>query len=206
MNIIVDENGNEIDYLEQRNCEIKDNLKEIVSNFIKESAAKKKDFSKYGFRLLMQIEEELSKYGIMTADEFSRLDYDDIDYHWKKFHSLLAYFNRFFEIVPNRQSFLLYLRINSRMYKQLQDHADEDIRNLMLFIEDRFIGKGFSATESGNADSRATKLRMEAKDHGHSIVSAKEDMLVSAVTQKSPNELLREVNSILGGEIKKIGK
>lgn len=205
MIVVVDENGKEIDYLEERNNEIKQNLAEVLQDFKKEASSDKKGFKKLGFRLLMQIEEELGKYGIMSADDFVKLDYDDIDYHWKRFHSLLAYYNRFFEIVPNKQCFQLYMRINSRMYRQLQDHDDEDIRNLMLFIEDRFIGKGFSATESGNTDSRATKLRLEAKEHGHSVVSATDEMAISAVTGKSPQELQREVSAILGCDIKMIG-
>ena len=85
------------------------------------------------------------------------------------------------------------------MYKQLKDHNDEDIRNLMIFIEDRLVGNGFSATENGNADSRSTKLRLEAKDVGHNVVSASEDMAIQAVSKgKTPQELRRETMAILG--------
>lgn len=199
--IILDENGEAVDFLKARNEEIKKELQEIVDKFSREANAKKMSFTKYGFRLLMQIEDKLTEYGIMSADQFTSLEYEDIEYYWRNFHSLFAYYNRYFEIVPNRQSFMLYMGINSRMYNQLRDNVDEDIRNLMIFIEDRLVGKGFSATESGNVDSRSAKLRMEAKDVGHNVVSASEDMALQAVvTGKTPQEIKREAMAILGND------
>lgn len=202
--IFVDENGMVFDPLEQRNDEIKSNLEEILQMFLKEANASKMSFKKFGFRMQMQIEDELGKYGIMSADEFVNLDYDKIENHWRHFHSLFAYYNRYFEIVPNRQSFLLFMRINSRMYKQLQNHSNDDIRGLMIFIEDRLIGTGFSAGESGNANDKAIKTRLGAKSVGHEVVSAGEELAVQAVTGKSPQELEKEMKAILGTEIKYI--
>ena len=140
----------------------------------------------------------------MSAEEFVNLTADDIDDLWWHFHSLMAYYNRFFEIVPNRQSFMLYARINSRQYKQLMESQDEDIRSVIAFIEDRLIGKGFSAGESGNANDKAVMNRLKSADVGHNVVSATDEKILKAVVQKTPQELLKELDMISGGDIKLI--
>lgn len=202
MTVIYDENGNKVDDLKERNETIINNLEPILKEFLIEKNNDKKGNKKFGFQFLMQIENELGKFGRLTADEFVRLTADEIEDNWWKFHSLMAYYNRYFEIVPNRQSFQLYLRVNSRMYRQLQEHQDEDIRSLMVFIEDRLVGKGFSAGESGNANDRAIKTRLGAKTVGHEVVSASDELVVQAVAAKTPLELQREMAQVLGTEIK----
>ena len=195
--------GKTMEFLDYKNEQVIASLQEIVDEFKGEE--KKSMFKKMGFRIQMQIEDCLGKYGRMSAAEFVNLTADDIEDLWWHFHSLIAYYNRYFEIVPNRQSFMLYARINSRQYKQLMESQDEDIRSVIAFIEDRLIGKGFSASESGNADSKATKMRLEAKDVGHNVVTAKDDKIINAVVGKTPQELARELNQLVGGDIKKLG-
>lgn len=202
MTIVYDENGNVINELAERNEKIKKELAPILNDFLKEKKADTKGKTKFGFQFLMQIENELGKCGRLTADQFVRLTADEIEDNWWSFHALMAYYNRFFEIVPNRQSFQLYLRINSRMYRQLQEHQDDDIRSLMVFIEDRLVGKGFSAGESGNANDKAIKTRLGAKSVGHEVVSASEELAVQAAVAKTPLELQREVSQLLGTDIK----
>lgn len=196
--IVVDEQGNVIDELGERNEEIKAKLEGILKDFLVEQSLDKTGRKKFGFRLLQQIEDELGKYGRITADDFVALTSDDIEDLWWNFHSLIAYYNRYFEIVPNRQSFMLYSRINSRQYKQLMEHPDEDIRSVIAFIEDRLVGKGFSAGESGNANDKAIMNRLKSADVGHNVVSASEDKVIQAVTQKTPIELQRELTKLLG--------
>ena len=199
--IICNENGDIIDELFERNEEIKANLEDILKEFLAEQSLDKTGRKKFGFRLLQQIEDELGKYGRITADEFVSLTSDDIEDLWWHFHSLIAYYNRYFEIVPNRQSFMLYSRINSRQYKQLMEHQDEDIRSVIAFIEDRLVGKGFSAGESGNANDKAIMNRLKSADVGHNVVSASDDKIIQAVTNKTPLELQRELTKLIGGGV-----
>ena len=196
-NIVIDEHGNEIDVLEEKNNEIKTRLAEVVQNFQKQQAMDRTGRRKFGFQLLMQIEDELGTYGRISADEIVNLIAEDIDELWWHFHSLMAYFNRFFEIVPNRQSFMLYARINSRQYKMLCDSEDEDIRSVMSFIEDRLVGKGFSAGESGNANDKAIYNRLRSSGVGHNVTTASEDKVLLAVTSRTPNELQRDLQAVL---------
>lgn len=199
----IEVDGKTVEFLDYKNEQVIASLQEIVDKFKGEE--KKSMFKKMGFRIQMQIEDCLGKYGRMSADEFVNLTADDIDDLWWHFHSLMAYYNRFFEIVPNLQSFMLYARINLRQYKQLKESQDEDIRSAIAFIEDRLIGKGFSASESGNADGKAVMNRLKSADVGHNVVSASEERVINAVSGKTPQELEREMKAILGGDIKKLG-
>ena len=197
--------GKTMEFLDYKNDKIKGELEDILQDFLKEQLLDKSGRKKFGFRILCQIEDCLGKYGRMSADEFVNLSAEDIEDLWWHFHSLMAYFNRYFEIVPNRQSFMLYARINSRQYKQLMESQDEDIRSVIAFIEDRIIGKGFSAGESGNANDKAVMNRLKSADVGHNVVSASEERVINAVVGKTPQELEREMKAILGGDIKKLG-
>lgn len=204
-NVVVDENGNVIDELALRNEKIIANLEEKIEELRMEKNADLKGKSRFGFRAMMQIENELMQTSMMTAEKFVELDYDDIEYYWRSFHSLMSHYNMIFEIVPTRQTFMLYLGINSRMYKQLLkggEHGDEDIKDLMTFIEDRLVGKAFTASESGNADAKAVSTRLRAKDVGHDVISASEDKLLDKVERPSELDLMRQLKSVLGGEPK----
>lgn len=196
--------GKTMEFLDYKNDKIKGELEDILQDFLKEQLLDKSGRKKFGFRILCQIEDCLGKYGRMSADEFVNLSAEDIEDLWWHFHSLMAYFNRYFEIVPNRQSFMLYARINSRQYKQLMESQDEDIRSVIAFIEDRLIGKGFSAGESGNANDKAVMNRLKSADVGHNVVSASEERVINAVVGKTPQELEKEMRAILGGDIKKL--
>ena len=201
----IEVDGKTMEFLDYKNDKIKSELEDILQDFLKEQSLDKSGRKKFGFRILCQIEDCLGKYGRMSADEFVNLSAEDIEDLWWHFHSLMAYFNRYFEIVPNRQSFMLYARINSRQYKQLMESQDEDIRSVIAFIEDRLIGKGFSAGESGNANDKAVMNRLKSADVGHNVVSASEERVINAVVGKTPQELEREMKAILGGNIKKLG-
>lgn len=203
--IVLDENGNPIDYLAVRNEEIKERLEEPLQFLLREKALDKKGMKKFGYRMVMQIDHVLRSYGLMSADDVCLIDYDTIEDNWNKFRDLVAYYNLYFEIVANKQLFMAFFRINNRIYSQLEKHADEDIRALMTSINDSFIGLGFVASESGNADSKATKVRLGAKDAGHSVVSAHDEMVASAVSSKSDAELKKELAAVLGKEVKFLG-
>lgn len=201
--IVLDENGQPIDELKIRNQEIIDSLAYILEEFVEKEARNVKYKKNYGFQLLQFIEDELNeRCPLMTAEQFVELDVDDLDYYWKRFHNLITYYNRYFEIVPNRQMFMSYLGCNSRMYAQLKkggERNDELIADTMIFIDDKLMGKGYSASESGNADAKAVSKRLSASGMaGHDVISASEDKLIEKVDPKSPEQLMRDMNAVLG--------
>lgn len=202
--IVVDENGNVVDELAERNEEIKAKLDGILQEFIAEKETNKalKVKEKLGYRFAKQIFLVLNEYPRMTAEKFSDLDYEDIEEFWAKYLELTAYYNRYFEIVDNKQMFQSFCGINNRQYAELENSEDDDIKSLMNSINSTFIGLGFVAGESGNADVKATSQRMRTKGEGHNLITASEDKMLEKVEGKSPLEIERQLASIMGGEIK----
>jgi hypothetical protein len=202
--VVYDENGEQIDELAERNEEIKEKLDDILQEFITEKETNKalKVKEKLGYRFAKQIFLVLNEYPRMTPEKFTELDYEDIQDYWLKYQELTAYYNRYFEIVDNKQMFESFCGINNRQYAELENSDDEDIKNLMCSINSTFIGLGFVAGESGNADVKATNQRMRTKGEGHNLITASEDKLIEKVEGKSPLELERQLASIMGGVAK----
>ena len=161
---------------------------------------------KLGYQFTKQLYMVFASYPKMTAEEFMELDYDTVNNYWLNYLELTAYYNRYFEIVDNKQTFMAFCGINSRQYSDLEKHSDEDIKNLMLMINGSFVGLGFLASESGNADSRATSIRLSAKEVGHGVISETEDRLSRPEEPLTPQELQKRMLIALGkrDEIKKL--
>ena len=198
--VYIDENGNPYDYLAVRNDEIKGKLENALSILLEERKKDTKGFKKFGYRMSVQLDSCLRSYGLMSAEEFVNIDYDTIEDNWNKFRDLIAYYNLYFDLVANKQLFCAFFRINNRMYGQLERHENEEIRELMISINDSFIGLGFSASESGGVDSRATKLRLGAKGAGHGVISETEDRIVGAKEEETPQMLERKLFALLGNK------
>lgn len=193
-----------IDELADRNEKIKGKLDEILQEFITEKETNKalKVKEKLGYRFAKQIFLVLNEYPRMTPEKFAELDYEDIQDYWLKYQELTAYYNRYFEIVDNKQMFESFCGINNRQYAELENSDDEDIKSLMNSINSTFIGLGFVAGESGNADVKATSQRMRTKGEGHSLITASEDKLLEKVEAPTDTELMRRLQGVIGGELK----
>ena len=194
--IVLDESGNPIDELADRNEEIKANLAEVLEEFKTEQNANRalKRNEKLGYRFSKQLFLELSKYPPMSIDRFLELDYDDINDIWQKYLELTAYYNRYFEIVDNKQLLCAFAGLNSRQYSQLEKSDDEDIRNLMNSINSAFIGLGFIAAESGNADVKGVNQRLRSSgEAGHSVVTAAEEKVIEQGMQMTDDELSKRL-------------
>lgn len=201
--VTFDENGNQIDFLAERNEEIKEGLQGVFQILLDERDGDRNGKKRLGNRMRQQINNSLNEQPRMSAQEFVSLDADGIRYYWKSYYALICHYTRYFEIVPNRQEFMKYMGINSRQYEQLEAHQDEDIRAEIVFIEDSLKQEGFSAGENGNADAKAIGTRLAAKKDGHSIVSAGEEMLAEKVAQAAtPLEMQRRIKALLGGDAK----
>lgn len=208
MKIIYDENGNRVDELAERNEEIKAKLAPILNEFVDEKNSNRalKVKEKLGYRFAKQIFLVLNEYPRMTPEKFYDLDYDDIQDFWLKYQELTAYYNRYFEIVDNKQMFESFCGINNRQYSELENSENEDIKSLMNSINSTFIGLGFVAGESGNADVKATSQRMRTKGEGHNLITASEDKLLEKVEAPSENELFNRLKNVIGGGEQKMLK
>ena len=195
-NIVTDLYGNVIDELALRNEEIKQELAPILEEFLVERDEMKalKKATKLGYRFTKQLYYVLSKYPIMSVEDFANIDYDTLNDYWQKYSELTAYYNRYFEIVDNKQLFECFMRINSRQYSQLEKSDDEDIRNLMNSINSAFIGLGFIAAESGNADVKGVNQRLRSSgEAGHSVVTAAEEKVIEQGLGMTDDELTKKL-------------
>lgn len=189
-----DENNKVVDVLDERNKQIIKKLQPVVDGLL----AEKKGRNKIGFRFMKQLQLEFANYGQMDLDFVARMNFETLNHFWTKFLELIAYYNRFFEVVDNKQIFMLYCGINDDIYSQWEQSTDEKLRNLMKTINSSFIGFAFLASESGNANSTAIKTRLSAKSVGHNVVSANDEMISQAIATRTPYELDRELKAILG--------
>lgn len=189
-----DENNKVVDILDERNKQIIEKLTPVVEGLL----AEKKGRNKIGYRFMKQLQLEFANYGQMELDLVARMNFETLNHFWTKFLELIAYYNRFFEVVDNKQIFMLYCGVNDDIYSQWEQSDDEKLRNLMKTINSSFIGFAFLASESGNASPNAVKTRLSAKSVGHSVVSANDEMISQAIATRTPYELDRELKAILG--------
>lgn len=209
MKIVIDEQGNVIDELEIRNEEIIESLKVVLKEFIEEKnmllAMKKQP--KLGYRFMKQIMLKLAQYPQMKPEDFVDLDYETVNHYYLKFSELIAYYNRYFEIVDNKNIFMRYMGIDVRQYESLENHEDEQIQSVMRMVNGDYIGLGWVAGESGDADVKATTSRLRASGGaGHSVTTASEDKLLEKVDAPSENELMSKLANIIGGDTRKLLK
>jgi hypothetical protein len=206
--IELDENQNPIDRLAERNTEIITNLQPKLQQFLDKEQAEimSKSKKKWAFQFQMQIVEELHKYPLMSAEDFAEISADDIWDYYCKFHSLLSYYNMYTEIVPNAELFMSFMGINMRMYLNLKEggyNQDEDIKDVINFLETEVLGNSWGAIEHGNADVKAVSKRISAKGV-HEVISASEDKLIEKAEVSTPAQMMILLNSIVGGEQKKL--
>lgn len=195
-NIVVDENGNAVDELAERNEEIKRNLEGVLEDFIQEKnmllAMKKQP--KLGYRFMKMIMLELAKYPSMKLQDYIDLDYDTVNHYYIKFSELIAYYNRHFEIVDNKNIFMRYLGVDVHQYDRLEKHEDERIQQVMRMIDGDYVGLGWVASESGEADVKATTSRLRASGGaGHSVVTAAEEKVFEQGMGMTDDELAKKL-------------
>ena len=77
----------------------------------------------------------------------------------------------------------------------------------MITINNAFVGLGFVAGESGNADVKAVSTRLRANgEAGHGVISASEDKLLEKVEAPSDTELFNRLKNVIGGGEQKMLK
>ena len=195
-NIVLNEEGEVIDELAAKNEDIIMSLAPILEEFIAEKQEMKamKKETKLGYRFSKQLYYELAKYPPMSVEDFAQMDYETLNDLWLHYLALTAYYNRYFEIVDNKQLWCAYSGLNTRQYMQLERSEDEDIRNLMNSINSAFVGLGFIAAESGNADVKGVNQRLRSGgEDGHSVVTAAEEKVINQAIEMTEDDVKRRL-------------
>lgn len=205
--IIYDENGEMVDELANRNEDIIADLEPKLEQFLakeQEHLLTTKKPLKWGFQFQMQLVNRLHEYPLMSAEHFAELDADDIWDYYCKFHSLMAHYNMYTEIIPNMEMFMAFAGINMRMYSELKKggcNQDEDIIAIINYLETEVLGHAWNSIDNGGGDVKGVSKRVSAKGV-HEVISASEDKLIEKVEGKSPLELERQLASIMGQNTK----
>lgn len=166
--------------LQIRNDQIKSRLQEAYETLKKEKdyCVRMKSKERFGGRFAIQLDRVLRSYGLMSAHEFINLTYEQIEENYNAFLDLISFYNLAFEIVPNKQLFCAFARLNIRHYSQLENSNDSDIKDLMSSINDSLISLGFMSTESGNADGKSTFNRLTLHGAGHGLIKENEKQVI----------------------------
>lgn len=193
--------------LQARNEEIKAKLQEAYNILSEEKKICRslKSKEKFGGRFAIQLERILHSYGLMTAKEFVNITYEQIEENYNAFMDLIAYYNLTFEIVPNKQLFFSFARINDRMYNQLERSNDTDIKDLMTSINDSFLSIAFMSSEIGNADGKATLNRLTFHRAGHGLIKENEKQAIDKFGElPTMGETDREFEALFGRSTKRL--
>ena len=202
MNVYIDEKGEQYDPCEEKNEAVKQALEPILQEFLEEKSmllAMKKQ-PKLGGRFMKMLVLELIKYSPMRVEDYVELDFETINHYYIKFSELIAHYNRYFEIVENKNIFMRYLSIDPDQYDRLENHDDERIQRVMRMIDSDYIGMGWSSIENGEVDSKGTTARLKASGKaGHSVTSAVEDKILKSAEALSPYEMEQQFQAIVSG-------
>lgn len=195
-----DEVGRPIDFLRERNEDIKEFLKAKVQAFIaeKEQYASVKKPPKFGYRFAIQFQLALSHYGQLGEERFCALTYEDLYAAWHYFLELLAYYNEFFEVAANKQMFLLYLGISDKQFERLEKHENPEIRQFCEFVDTSYLFLGFVESENSGADAKAVAMRLKAQGVGHSVISAVEAKVIEKAGMPTDADMRRQLQDEFG--------
>lgn len=195
----------------QRNEEIKEKLKDAYDILKKEKERCQaiRSRERVSGKFYSQLISALGTYPLMSATDFVDLMngdkgvlYDYIWSHKQAFFELIAYYNLVFDILPNKQLFSLFMRMNTRMYGELEKHNDSDVKDLVLSILDTFDINAFGSAETGNADSKAVYNRLTLHGAGHNYIKENEKQaLDNGVALPSTSEIDQMFNAKFGAFI-----
>lgn len=185
--IILDESGNPCnplaDQLADRNEEIKKRLENDYEALLQEKktcrALKSKE--KVGGQFSIPLVRAFRNYKMLTSQEVAKLNYDIIETYWNAFLDIISYYVITMDFLPNKQMFQRYMGINERIYKNLLENDDPDIRDLMSSIEEDIYSFACAGGESGNADGKATLNRLTMHGVGHGLIKENEKQVIDKV-------------------------
>ena len=203
--IILDENGEPYnplaEKLAERNEEIKEKLKDDFEALLEEKkvcrALKSKE--KFGGQFAIALGRVLRSYGMMPSQEVVNITYELIETYWNSFLDIISYYVIKIDFLPNKQMFQRYMGINERIYTQLKEHNDSDIRDLIASIDEEIYSYSCNGGESGNADGKAVLNRLTMHGVGHGLIKENEKQAIDKFGElPSMNEIDQEYVAVFG--------
>ena len=190
---------NELDkYLEQRNQELWNTLEKYEQQAQGEYDANmdRKKPIRVGSMMTQNIYTALSKYPLMSLNEFENLDEFDLAIYYQYFMEFIAKYS-LFEVATTKQLFCAYMRITvSKFNSLITTTNDEALKEYAEYINDNINGLIYASAETGNCDSKSALTRGKIKKDGQNMVEVREEVNVNVTQTESPEQLMAKVNKI----------
>lgn len=185
-----------------------DMLAKLIAEKEENEQRKKPLPNRYGYRFATKLASETRQLGLKNMDEILAIENSDIKEYFNAYTDLIAFYNEYFDLPANKQDFCALVGITVSTYNSWENSKDEERRMLIQSIDDYFNSLGFHAGEVGNVNDKATIARMKIKDAGQGLVenNFQATITVENGMNKSPLELEKQIQRLLGGEIAKAQK
>ena len=190
---------NELDKsLEKRNEELWKTLEkcEMQAQGEYDANMDRKKPIRVGSMMTQNIYTALSKYPLMSANEFQGIDEYDLATYYQYFMEFIARYS-LFEVATTKQLFCAYMRITVSKFNSLIDNTtDERLKEYADYINDNINGLIYASAETGNCDSKSALTRGKIKKDGQNMVEIREEVNVNVTQTESPEQLMARANKI----------
>jgi hypothetical protein len=203
-NIIIDnESGKILDKLDDRNQELFAELQGTFERFRNELETNnnkaKPQILRLGNRFTQVILTALSKYPLMSNNEFNKIDSDVLQDYYQKYMEFLSHYD-IFEVPSTRQLFCAFMRITVSKFIWIKDKAiNEELREYAEYINDNIDGLIFASAETGNTDGRNALARAKIKTSGQGMVQNAYETTINVVSKSdTPEQIIAQARKLLG--------
>jgi hypothetical protein len=149
-----------------------------------------------GNMLTQNIYSVLSRYPLMTLNEYSNIDEFDLATYYQYYMDFIARYS-LFEVATTKQLFCAYMRITVSKFNTLIEQSnDERLKEYAEYINDNINGLIYSSAETGNCDSKSALTRGKIKKDGQNMVEIREEVNVNVTQTESPEQLMAKAQKI----------
>ena len=191
--------------LQERNKDLIQTLKPCADRMENEWNANftRKKPLRLGSTLTQNIYTALTKYPLMSMNEYNMLDEIDLETYYQYYMQFISTYS-LFEVANTKQLFCAYMLITVSKFNYLMEKADnENLKEYANYINDNINGLIYASAETGNTDSRSALTRGKIKKDGQNLVEVREEVSVQVSQAETPEQLMARANKIFLESAKK---
>ena len=191
--------------LQERNKDLIQALKPCADRMENEWNANftRKKPLRLGSTLTQNIYTALTKYPLMSMNEYNMLDEIDLETYYQYYMQFISTYS-LFEVANTKQLFCAYMRITVSKFNYLMEKSDnENLKEYANYINDNINGLIYASAETGNTDSRSALTRGKIKKDGQNLVEVREEVSVQVSQAETPEQLMARANKIFLESAKK---
>ena len=191
--------------LQERNKDLIQTLKPCADRMENEWNANftRKKPLRLGSTLTQNIYTALTKYPLMSTNEYNMLDEIDLETYYQYYMQFISTYS-LFEVAHTKQLFCAYMRITVSKFNYLMEKSDnENLKEYANYINDNINGLIYASAETGNTDSRSALTRGKIKKDGQNLVEVREEVSVQVSQAETPEQLMARANKIFLESAKK---